>query len=272
MRRDTEAEAGADLNQDLPRASRRWAMFLDFDGTLAEIAARPDLVVIDKRLPEALRALRDALDGAVAIISGRPRAELDAMLAPLVLPIAGLHGLERRRADGSMVSHNGLIREIEQVRRSLTKAVAGLAGLQLEDKGLSLALHYRGAPERHDECRAIMDKALDEHRDCLDLLNGKMVFEIRPKGIDKGHAIEAFLDEPPFSGRIPVFVGDDITDEDGFAVVNRLGGITVHVGATAATGASWRVSSVDRLLAWLQESASHIAADTGAPVEKRDNA
>jgi trehalose 6-phosphate phosphatase len=124
----------------------------------------------------------------------------------------------------------------------------------------------------HDECRAIVDKALDEHRDCLDLLDGKMVFEIRPKGIDKGQAIEAFLNEPPFSGRIPVFVGDDVTDEDGFAVVNRLGGITVHVGAALSTCASWRVRSVDQLLAWLQECASQIAADNGASVEERDNA
>ena len=245
----------------LPRVGADWAIFLDFDGTLVEIAASPCRVRIDPRLRPTLEALCESLNGAVALVSGRSLAQLDALLSPLVLPAAGLHGLERRRADGTVVRAGQSAAALAAVRARLQAFADAAPGVLLEDKGLSLALHYRGAPGKQDDCRRVVAEALAASGAGLHLLEGKMVYEIKPEGADKGSAIEAFLAEPPFAGRIPAFVGDDLTDEDGFAVVNRHGGVTVCVWDGAPTAARWRVASVSDLLAWLSAAPAAIAAD-----------
>ncbi len=252
----------------LPTPREDWALFLDFDGTLANIAASPCGVSVDPGLRPTLAALREALGGAVALVSGRTLAKLDELLAPLVLPAAGLHGLERRRADGTITRADEAeaAGPLAAVRARLTAFAAAAPGVLLEDKGLTLALHYRDAQHLKEECRRAVAAALAASGGGLHLLEGKMMFEIKVDGSDKGTAIEAFLAEPPFAGRTPAFFGDDVTDEDGFAAVNRRGGVTVRVGDGAATAARWRIASVDALLLWRAKApaAITVAAKTSA--------
>ena len=211
------------------------ALFLDFDGTVVDIAPQPHAVHVPQALIETLRWLDEELDGAVAMISGRPIAQIDELLAPLRLAVAGVHGAERRGADGGMtLLSTHPLEQVEQVARQLA---AEHPGLLVENKRGSLALHYRMAPELEDTCVQAMQKAVDESPG-ITLLRGKMVVEAKPGGASKGRAIEAFLAEPPFAGRTPVFIGDDITDEVGFATVQRLGGLGIKVGP--GTTVAWQ--------------------------------
>ncbi|WP_298930352.1 trehalose-phosphatase [uncultured Ramlibacter sp.] len=208
------------------------ALFLDFDGTLVDIAPQPEAVVVPARLRATLQALHSYLDGAVAVVSGRPISQIDSFLAPLVLPAAGVHGAERRGADGQTV-HLPIVdmQEVEVVARALA---ARHPALRVETKRGSIALHYRQAPELEGLCLDAMQAAV-EQTPGLTLLRGKMVAEAKPAGASKDKAIEAFLREAPFAGRTPLFVGDDITDEVGFATVQRLGGLGVKVGEGSTT-------------------------------------
>lgn len=232
------------------------ALFLDFDGTLVDIAPRPEAVVVPEGLIETLRRLHDGLGGAVAVISGRPIGQIDSFLHPLRLPAAGVHGAERRRADGSLalLQTPGLER-VEAVAQNLAREHAGL---QVEHKRGSLALHYRQAPALEALCVAAMQAAVDASEG-LALLRGKMVAEAKPSGTSKGHAIEAFLQEPPFAGRTPVFIGDDVTDEVGFATVQRLGGLGVKVGEGASV-ASHRMANPVEMREELQRALQRMRA------------
>ncbi|MDB5858096.1 MAG: otsB [Ramlibacter sp.] len=211
------------------------ALFLDFDGTMVDIAPQPSAVHVPEPLLDALRHVQLYLGGAVAVISGRPIAQIDEFLAPLRLPVAGVHGAERRRADGtvSLLDTHPLDR-VEEVARALA---AQHSRLLIEDKRGSLALHYRMAPELEPVVLRAMQEAVDASPG-LTLLRGKMVAEAKPGGASKGRAIEDFLQELPFSGRRPVFIGDDVTDEAGFLTVQRLGGVGIKVGdgPTMASG------------------------------------
>jgi len=203
------------------------ALFLDFDGTLVDIAPEPGAVVVPSTLVPTLAALQRFLGGAVAVVSGRPIRELDQFLSPLRLPVAGVHGAERRSATGLMeYIADQPLGEVEHAARALAERHPGLL---VEHKRSSLALHYRAVPHLEAECIAAMQAAVDRSPG-LTLLRGKMVAEAKPTGASKGAAIEAFLNEPPFAGRLPLFVGDDVTDEVGFATVQRLGGLGVKVG------------------------------------------
>ncbi len=203
------------------------ALFLDFDGTLVDIAARPESVVVPAGLVDTLARLKQRLDGAVAVVSGRPITQIDRFLDPLVLCVAGVHGAERRRADGH------LERLPVQPLHAVEEAAAALARaeprLRVESKRGSLALHYRQAPELGPLCERTLAAAV-ARTPGFTLLRGKMVVEAKPAAASKGRAIEAFLREPPFMGRTPVFIGDDVTDEAGFTAVQSLGGLGVKVG------------------------------------------
>ena len=203
------------------------ALFLDFDGTMVDIAPQPHAVQVPGGLIGALRNLQDYLQGAVAVISGRPIAQLDEYLQPVRLPLAGIHGAERRGADGAMHFLN--THPLDHVEAAARALAAQHPGLLVEDKRSSMALHYRQRPDLEEVCLATMQRAVEESPG-LTLLRGKMVVEAKPGGASKGHAIEDFLREPPFAGRSPVFIGDDITDEVGFSTVQRLGGIGLKVG------------------------------------------
>ena len=227
-----------------------WALFLDFDGTLVDIATTPDAVAVHPRLRTILSACAEAFDGAVAIVTGRPIAAVDALLAPLRLPAAGLHGLELRLPDGeSVVQHAGRGEELADVRARFQSLAREDARLVVEDKGSSLGLHFRRAPERERELHELVAGMATLH-DGHHVMLGKMVLEIRPTHADKGTAIGRLLDTVSFSGRRPVFAGDDITDEDGFAAVNRRGGISIKVGE-GESAATCRVPDVAALHAWL---------------------
>jgi trehalose 6-phosphate phosphatase len=211
------------------------ALFLDFDGTMVDIAPQPHAVHVPAPLLDVLGRLREYLGGAVAVISGRPIEQIDDFLAPLALPTAGVHGAERRGADGNMVlldTHP--LDRVEQVARALS---AQHPGLLVELKRGSLALHYRQSPGLEAQVLDAMQAAVDDSPG-VTLLRGKMVAEAKPGGASKGSAIQDFLAEAPFHGRCPVFIGDDVTDEAGFLTVQRLGGVGIKVGdgATAALG------------------------------------
>ncbi len=224
------------------------ALFLDFDGTLVDLAPQPEAVVVPAGLVATLQALAGYLGGAVALISGRPIAQIDEFLQPLRLPVAGVHGAERRTASGvvNLLSTHPL-QHVEEVAAAL---VAQHPRLRVENKRGSLALHYRQAPELESLCLDTMQGAVEESPG-LTLLRGKMVVEAKPGGASKGHAIEAFLHEPPFVGRSPVFIGDDCTDEVGFATVQRLRGLGVKIGE-GATVAWQRLDSPAALRDQLQ--------------------
>ncbi|WBY00177.1 trehalose-phosphatase [Ramlibacter tataouinensis] len=203
------------------------ALFLDFDGTLVDIAPEPGAVVVPSGLVPLLGTLQQYLGGAVAVVSGRPIREIDSFLDPLRLPVAGVHGAERRAANGDLAHLPP--HPLEVVEVAARALVARHPELLLEHKDRSLALHYRRAPQLEALCIEAMEQAVDQSPG-LALLRGKMVVEAKPGGASKGSAIEAFLREPPFAGRTPVFIGDDVTDEAGFAAVQRLGGLGVKVG------------------------------------------
>jgi trehalose 6-phosphate phosphatase len=236
---------------DGPRLAVDSALFLDVDGTLVEIAPTPDLVRVEPALIEALGRLRRRLP--VALVSGRTIANLDTLFQPLVLPAAGVHGLERRRSDGVLVG-SGEGDVLEPLRRAVAEFAEAHPGVVLEDKGLSLAIHYRLAPAAEDAALALTAGIVAGREAALRRIAGKMVVEIQPRRADKGSAIAAFMAEPPFAGRRPVFVGDDATDEDGFAAVNGMGGHSILVGSPRQTAAGSRLASVAAVHRWLARS------------------
>ena len=244
----------------LPEPRADWALFLDFDGSLVELAATPDAVHVADDLLRLLEELETHLDGALAIVSGRPIAQLDDYLAPHRFPTAGLHGLERRRSDGLLVPAPARSDQLANIAAGLEAFAAAHPAVLIEDKGVTIALHYRGAPQLEDACRAIMQDLAAQCGDDMVLLAGKMVFEIKPANVDKGQVIDAFVAEAPFAGRIPVFCGDDVTDEPGFAAANRHGGVSIRVGAPTAgsTIARFRVTDVGALFAWLRTIADFL--------------
>jgi trehalose 6-phosphate phosphatase len=246
----------------LPEWDDHHALFLDVDGTLLEIMQQPDEVRAGPELRQLLAAASRSLDGALALVSGRSIADLDRVFAPLCLPAAGLHGLERRDARGRVHYPQGYAERIAAARRGLMDFVESEAGLLLEDKGAALALHYRNAPVLADECRRRIEIARAAAGEDFHVQQGKMVLELKPSGQDKGTAVAAFMSEPPFHGRQPVFIGDDATDEDGFRAVNALGGLSVRVGESTASAARFVAADVSEILAWLSHCMEHIDAPT----------
>jgi trehalose 6-phosphate phosphatase len=242
----------------VPRFSRDWALFLDVDGTLLDIAPHPAAVRVDAPLRQLLSRLRTAAGGALALVSGRSVADVEALFAPLELCIAGQHGAERRDHAGR------LLRQVRQpvglrvAAERLGRFVAERPGLVLENKGLNIAVHYRAAPACEREVGEELAGIIAELGEDFELQAGKMVYELKPVGQSKGAAIAQFMREAPFRGRVPVFVGDDLTDESGFAVANKLGGHSIKVGA-GDSRAAWRLPAPEGVRAWLRGIASEWA-------------
>jgi trehalose 6-phosphate phosphatase len=233
------------------RLAADWALFLDVDGTLLDIAETPDAVEVSDHLRAVLGRVAPLLGGALALISGRPIAQLDRLFAPLSLPAAGLHGLEHRDAAGR-TRILGEPEMLDGLRTALEDFAADHAGAMLEDKGRALALHYRRAPESEAAARELVAQVTAGRERELRVVDGKMVLEIKPRLADKGAAVELFMAEVPFAGRRPVFIGDDVTDEDAFAVVNRLGGHSIRVGELAGTSARHTLPDVEAVVDWLE--------------------
>lgn len=234
-----------------PAPGERWSLFLDFDGTLAEIAEHPDAVRIAPTLPATLGRLHDALGGALAVISGRPIDTIDRLLGLPRLAAAGLHGLERRGPGGQAEMLGPTPDALADACDAARRYASAHPGLLLEDKGVTIALHYRSVPELGEASEAFMRRLARTLPD-YHVLAGKMVVELKPRAVDKGAAVRSFMAQPIFRGTRPIFAGDDQTDEDGFAVVQALGGIGIKVGEGPTT-ARCRVADVPALIAWLEE-------------------
>lgn len=227
------------------------ALFHDIDGSLLEIAPNPDQVVVAPYLPALLGAVRNVLDGALAVVTGRPLETIDQMLAPLRLAGAGLHGAEIRRhpEDRVLSDHT---QSPQGLAEALHRYFADDPRLLIEDKGITVALHYRHAPERASECEAVVSALASAMG--FTVTRGKMVVEVLPPEANKGQAVRMLMESPPFLGRRPVFVGDDRTDEDGILVVQAMGGFGVKVGE-GASAARYYLPSVHAVHRWLAQAA-----------------
>lgn len=235
------------------RPAGRLALFLDLDGVLAPMAPSPGAVVADPRRTAVLRVLNRSLGGRLAIVSGRTLGEIDRIADGASPSAAGVHGLERRSANGRVE------------RPDPSPAIAGVLdrfqafarerpGVIVEDKGISAGLHYRQAPQAADEAHQIARRLASETG--LTLQTGHMVLELRTPGPDKGGAVRAFMAEPPFLGARPVMLGDDLTDEAGFLAARSLGGFGVLVGSPRPTAAAFGLPDVGAVLDWLEAVAA----------------
>jgi trehalose 6-phosphate phosphatase len=250
MTQDIDVTAPAEtLPVPPPIDPDRSALFLDLDGTLAAICPTPEEVAIERDMLEALNAANETLSGRVAVVSGRSVASLDALLQGHRFCLAGVHGLERRAANGINVraaTSTGL----PSARTRLLEVAEREPMLRVEDKGLGIALHYRAAPHLEEFARREAAGIAQAHG--LAMQTGKMVVEVRERGSDKGGALRAFMEEPPFLGSQPVFVGDDDTDEAGFAAAESLRGYGILVGPTRPTAARFALPDVDAVRDWLR--------------------
>lgn len=247
----------------LPEPARDWAIFLDVDGTLIHIAEHPDSVQPSDRLGEILGQAAEAVDGALALISGRSIAVIDALTEHAAPAAAGLHGLEIRTATGEYQSAEQNLPALQRARDRLESLTTAHSDLFIEDKKATLALHYRNASEAavaaaQDTIESIVEASEGE----LTRLDGKSVYEIKPAHGDKGDALRELLASPAFSGRRPVYIGDDVTDEAAFRTANELGGVSIRVGVDGESEARYRLNTVDEVLEWLEATASTLRRET----------
>ncbi len=225
------------------------ALFLDLDGTLAPIAERPEDVRPDPRRTDLLQKLGVRLEGRLAVVSGRSLSEIDHILESRVTCVAAIHGLVRRDAQGVIgeaAPHPGLV----AARAALREFAQRDARLLIEDKALSLTMHYRQAPDRAPEVIDLAERIATTTG--LTLQPGDMVVELRTPGASKGDSIRAFMAEEPFRGARPIFLGDDLTDEHGFFAARQLGGYGILVGPARKTTATYRMEGVEAALTWLE--------------------
>ena len=226
------------------------ALFVDFDGTLIDIAATPEMIRVSPDLPRRLERLSLALDGRVALVSGRSLDDLAQYLgAGIALARAGTHGLERVRADGSQLG-DVPVPVADAVRMEMEQFAASEAGVQCESKRHGIALHYRGAPEYAAACDAFARQLAAGHG--LKVKVGKCVVEVVPQGADKGAAVHAFMQEPAFRGSLPIFIGDDVTDEDGYRAAMAFGGFGIVVGRRRDTCAAYCLETPAEVHEWLK--------------------
>ncbi|TAK98474.1 MAG: trehalose-phosphatase [Rhodospirillaceae bacterium] len=228
------------------------ALFLDFDGTLVEMASTPSAIEMPDALPFLLRRTATMLNGALAVVTGRPIVSIDSFLPGAVAAIAGLHGAELRDSRGQLTRAELDLPAVKTARALLNDFKRERPEVLLEDKGLSLALHFRGAPHLGEECRTVIDLCVGKARGHLERLDGAFVSEIKPKNVSKARAIETFMKSAPFKGRSPIFAGDDVGDEAGFEYIAKINGIGIIVGGRSPTAATQRLRSVTALHQWLR--------------------
>jgi trehalose 6-phosphate phosphatase len=231
-----------------PLDPRRHALFLDFDGSIVDFAPTPDTIVLMPGTIGLLENVSRRLGGALAVVTGRRIADVDRHLAPLLLPASGVHGREFRPRPG-YERDDPIPTAIEQARSCLKAALRTNDPIMLEDKGSSLVLHFRMHPEERERARSLADDAV-RGLDTLHVMSGHAIFEILQRGITKGRAIRRFMRRPPFAGRIPVFVGDDATDEDGMRAAAAEGGFGVKIGPEE-TAAAYRLPDTEAVHKWL---------------------
>ena len=233
---------------------RPWCLFLDVDGTLLELADTPGGVAVDATLMPLLDRLRILAGGALALVSGRTIENLDQLLGSHHLPIAGLHGCERRDATGHLHVAPVAVEQLADVRAGLQRMVARNPNLMLEDKGAGLALHFLKAPELEHELRAEVALLSAPLVPRFAILDGHAVIEVKPAAHTKDSAVSEYMEEPPFRGRLPVFIGDDVTDYGGFAAVRRFDGLAIAVGPRVKS--EWWLPDPPAVRRWLEQLAT----------------
>lgn len=227
------------------------ALLLDFDGTLVDLAETPDAIRVDAGFSALLDRLHGRFAGRLAIVTGRSLADLERHIGDVGAVVSGSHGFEVR-AQGRTLT--GAVPEgLAAARRELAGLAAADPRLVCEEKPGSVALHFRRAAERAGEIGEVAEALAARHS--LRLQGGKMVVELLPHGVDKGTAVARIMAEPPFAGARPVFMGDDLTDEHGFAAAAAMGGDGILVGPPRQTAARWRLPNVAAARAWLEEAA-----------------
>ena len=227
------------------------ALFLDLDGTLLEFAPTPDAVQVDTKLPALLLKLHAALNGAVALVSGRPLAAIDTLFGLPQLAAVGQHGAEIR-IPGEPVQRATIEPHALDGARTLARTHPAIAnGVRIEDKGVALAFHYREMPGAEPLARELAADALQSAGAGFELLRGNCVIELKSARIDKGRALGALMERPPFRGRTPWMLGDDYTDEPAFATAQALGGTGVIVGPARVSVAHGALADVAAVHAWL---------------------
>lgn len=241
--------------RDIAPTESEIALFLDFDGTLVEIAPVPDAVQLDRQVAPALESLRASLGGALALVSGRPVSFLDEVLAPYRFDAAGLHGAQIR-VDGEIRSQSAVPDAMREATRDLVRFANSHVGIIVEDKHISIAVHWRLAPTLKDEALDLIRAIAARMGPAVRLQEGKSVAELVPAGASKGGAIVQLMQSAPYAGRRPVFIGDDITDEAGFKAVNALGGLSIRIG-DGETCAAHRIASPTALRTILLAAAEH---------------
>lgn len=249
-----------------PQPTDRWALFLDVDGCLLEFADDPAAVVVSPALHALLRTLQQRLDGALALVSGRGVQDLERLFHAPPWTLAGLHGYELRHADGRR--REIAVNPQDQARmRAAVQALAGrLDGVQLEDKQHAMALHCRRNPDRLPALREAA-QAVAATLPGYELQPGNLVMEFKPAGMDKGRVVEELMQAPPFAGRTPVYLGDDLTDEHAFAAANRAGGISVRVGSREPSQARFTLPSPRAVHAWLDQVRDALDGYTGVSID-----
>jgi trehalose 6-phosphate phosphatase len=225
-------------------------LFLDIDGTLLEFAPSPGSVRVDDSLRDLLGNLDLECDGAVALVSGRSITDIDGLFAPLCLAAAGVHGCERRDAHGHMLRPQFESSALHELQARVRVAARPLDGVIIEDKGCGFAAHFRLVPWFESALRAILQRFAPWMPEGFEILEGDHVIEIKPVSHNKATAVEAFMQEEPFTGRLPVFIGDDISDQDGFAAVHRHHGLAIGVGENINT--EWRLPNPLAVREWLE--------------------
>jgi trehalose 6-phosphate phosphatase len=242
-------EAEAQAVHRVPLPDGRWCLFLDIDGTLLELADSPGGVAVDPALVPLLARLRAVAQGAVALVSGRTIESIDQLFGDMSLPVAGLHGCERRDARGDLHVAPIALEQLAEVRAGLGRLAARHPGLLLEDKGAGLALHFLKARELEHELRAEVALLAAPLVPKFAILDGHAVIEVKPAAHTKDSAVTAFMEEEPFSGRVPIFIGDDQTDYDGFAAVRRHDGMAIAVGSRVKS--EWWLPGPAAVRGWL---------------------
>jgi trehalose 6-phosphate phosphatase len=229
-----------------------WAWFFDIDGTLVEIASLPSRIIVHDELLRAIARLHVLTGGAVSLITGRAISDVDRIFDLPEISIAGQHGLELRGTGGDITSHPVAEEALQPLHDELSIAVSRHPGLVAEFKGMSIALHYRMAPSLGSYSHRLLRALGEKYAPDFVIQKGKRVVELKPAGADKGEVIRRLMMTEPFAGRTPVFVGDDLTDEAGFAIVNELSGHSIKVGP-GPTCARFRLRTVTQVRQWLSE-------------------
>jgi trehalose 6-phosphate phosphatase len=268
---EAKATAGPDRKSSRPDCRkfdlRDIAIFLDIDGTLLDLAPTPLDVRVPEQLHNALATLKTGVHGAIAFVSGRPIGEIDRLFAPLKMPAVGGHGAEIRFEPESAITRSRAAALSDELRSEFTSIVSLDSGILIEDKGYSVAIHYRQSPQLGGE---VMEHivAICRNEQCagLEILPGKFVVEIKPSGYSKGTGLRELMAVPPFRGRKPIFIGDDVTDDAAFAELPNYGGVGFSVGG-AMPGAAFNFDGPRDVRAWLERLGRNSAGHPGSNPE-----